>query len=102
MFSRLTENHRIRWTIPRFRELALLFRPFCPGIRFPNKFTLRPKGQIKKKNCLSDRGERRLPIKGLKYLPLSSRVKTLHLTPRATESGYEHSQTKILARTVAV
>jgi hypothetical protein len=38
---------------------------------------------------------------GLKYVTLSSRDKTQHLTPRATESGYEHNQTKILARTVA-
>jgi hypothetical protein len=30
-----------------------------------------------------------------------SRDKTQDLTPRATESGYEHTQTKLLARTVA-
>ena len=37
----------------------------------------------------------------LEFTALSSRDKTLHLTPRATESGYEHTQTKILARTLA-
>ena len=39
--------------------------------------------------------------KRLKYLPLSSRDKTHHLTPRATKSGYDHTQTKLLARAVA-
>jgi hypothetical protein len=40
-------------------------------------------------------------LEGLKYPPLSSRDKTLHLTPRATGSGYEHTQAKLLARTLA-
>jgi hypothetical protein len=38
---------------------------------------------------------------GLKYATLSLRDKTHHLTPRATKSGYEHTQTKLLARAVA-
>jgi hypothetical protein len=32
---------------------------------------------------------------------LSSRDKTQHLTPRAAQSGYEQTQAKLLARTVA-
>jgi hypothetical protein len=40
-------------------------------------------------------------MRGLEFTPLNSRDKTQHLTPRATESGYEHTQTKLLARTVA-
>jgi hypothetical protein len=38
---------------------------------------------------------------GLKYRTSSARDKTLYLKPSATEPGYEHSQTKRLARTVA-
>jgi hypothetical protein len=41
------------------------------------------------------------PYRSRELLPLSSRDKTLHLTPRATESGYDHTQTKSLARTLA-
>jgi hypothetical protein len=40
-------------------------------------------------------------LRRLELPPLSYRDKTHHLTPRATESGYEHTQTKVLARTVA-
>jgi hypothetical protein len=40
-------------------------------------------------------------MRGLEFTPLSSRDKTRHLTPAATESDYEHTQAKLLARTVA-
>jgi hypothetical protein len=40
-------------------------------------------------------------MRGLEFTPLTSHDKTHHLTPRATKSGYEHTQSKILARTVA-
>ncbi len=40
-------------------------------------------------------------MRGLEFTPLSSRDKTRHLTPAATESGYEHTHAKILARTLA-
>jgi hypothetical protein len=43
----------------------------------------------------------RIEAKRLKYSTLTFRDKTHHLTPRATKSGYEHTQTKLLARTVA-
>jgi hypothetical protein len=40
-------------------------------------------------------------MRGLESSPLSFRDKTQCLTPRATESGYEHTYAKILARTLA-
>jgi len=46
-------------------------------------------------DCTSERTPR------FKYLTLSLRDKTLHLTPRAIESGYEHTLPKLLARTLA-
>jgi hypothetical protein len=42
-----------------------------------------------------------LPDNRLKYHPLSPSEKTQRLTPRDTESGYEASETKILAAAVA-
>lgn len=43
------------------------------------------------------------PCLRLEFIPLSSRDKTLHLKlkPRPTESGYERTQTNLLAWAVA-
>jgi hypothetical protein len=46
-------------------------------------------------------GSFELRTDGLKYATLSLRHKSQHLTPPANESGYEHTQTKILAAAVA-
>jgi hypothetical protein len=47
------------------------------------------------------RSSDRFAHRGLKYRTLSQRDKTHHLPLRATVPGYEHTQTKLLARTVA-
>jgi hypothetical protein len=40
-------------------------------------------------------------MRGIEFTPLSSRDKTQHLTPRTTESGYEHTHAESFALTVA-
>ncbi len=58
------------------------------------------------RNCVTGALRRMLPLRaisssGLEFRALSARDKTHDLTPRANKSGYERTQTKLLARTVA-